>query len=171
MPETVVITGASAGVGRATAHAFAVQGAQIGLIARGTQGLQAAAAEVEKGGGKALTLPLDVADPDAVEAAAESVENRFGPIDIWVNCAMAHDLRPVSSHFARRVSSRDRGDVSRFCLWHDGRLETNAAAQPRHYRPGRLCPQLPGYTAAIGLLRRQIRDPRVHRQRADGIAA
>jgi len=94
MPETVVITGASAGVGRATAHAFAVQGAQIGLIARGTQGLQAAAAEVEKGGGKALTLPLDVADPDAVEAAADSVENRFGPIDIWVNCAMATIFAP-----------------------------------------------------------------------------
>jgi short-subunit dehydrogenase len=94
MPETVVITGASAGVGRATAHAFAVQGAQIGLMARGTQGLQAAAAEVEKRGGKALALPLDVADPDAVEAAAESVENRFGPIDIWVNCAMATIFAP-----------------------------------------------------------------------------
>ena len=94
MPETVVITGASAGVGRATAHAFAVQGAQIGLIARGTQGLQAAAAEIEKRGGKALALPLDVADPDAVEAAAESVENRLGPIDIWVNCAMATIFAP-----------------------------------------------------------------------------
>jgi len=94
MPETVVITGASAGVGRATAHAFAVQGAQIGLIARGTQGLQAAAAEVEKGGGKALTLPLDVADPDAVEAAAQRVEDRLGPIDIWVNCAMATIFAP-----------------------------------------------------------------------------
>src|SRR6202011_4982051 len=94
MPETVVITGASAGVGRASAHAFAMQGAQIGLMARGTQGLQAAAAEVEKRGGKALALPLDVADPDAVEAAAESVENRFGPIDIWVNCAMATIFAP-----------------------------------------------------------------------------
>jgi len=94
MPETVVITGASAGVGRATAHAFAVQGAQIGLIARGTQGLQASAAEVEKGGGKALTLPLDVADPDAVEAAAQRVEDRLGPIDIWVNCAMATIFAP-----------------------------------------------------------------------------
>jgi short-subunit dehydrogenase len=94
MPETVVITGASAGVGRATAHAFAAQGAQIGLIARGTQGLQAAAAEVEKRGGKALALPLDVADPDAVELAADSVENRFGPIDIWVNCAMATIFAP-----------------------------------------------------------------------------
>jgi short-subunit dehydrogenase len=94
MPETVVITGASAGVGRATAHAFAAQGAQIGLIARGAEGLQAAAAEVEKRGGKALALPLDVADPDAVEAAAESVENRFGPIDVWVNCAMATIFAP-----------------------------------------------------------------------------
>jgi len=95
VPETVVITGASAGVGRATAHAFAAQGSQIALIARGTQGLQAAAAEVEKRGGKPLTLPLDVADPDAVEAAADSVENQFGPIDIWVNCAMATIFAPV----------------------------------------------------------------------------
>ena len=94
MPETVVVTGASAGVGRATAHAFAAQGAQIGLVARGTQGLQAAAAEVEQRGGKALTLPLDMADPDAVEAAAERVENHFGPIDIWVNCAMATIFAP-----------------------------------------------------------------------------
>src|SRR5437764_11595059 len=94
MPETVVITGASAGVGRATAHAFAAQGAELGLIARGTQGLQAAAAAVERRGGKALALPLDVADPDAVEAAAETVENQFGPIDTWVNCAMATIFAP-----------------------------------------------------------------------------
>jgi short-subunit dehydrogenase len=94
MPETIVITGASAGVGRATAHAFAAQGAQIGLIARGTQALQAAAAEVEKGGAKALALPLDIADPDAVEAAAGRVEDQFGPIDIWVNCAMATIFAP-----------------------------------------------------------------------------
>ena len=94
MPETVVITGASAGIGRATAHAFAAQGARIGLIARGTQALQAAAAEVEKRGGKPLALPLDVADPDAVEAAADRVEDHFGAIDIWVNCAMATIFAP-----------------------------------------------------------------------------
>jgi short-subunit dehydrogenase len=94
MTQTVVITGASAGVGRATAAAFAMQGAQLGLIARGTQGLEAAAAEVEQRGGKALALPLDMADPDAVEAAAERVENHFGPIDIWVNCAMATIFAP-----------------------------------------------------------------------------
>jgi NAD(P)-dependent dehydrogenase (short-subunit alcohol dehydrogenase family) len=94
MPETVVITGASAGVGRAAALAFAARGAHVGLIARGTEGLQAAAAEVEKGGGKALALPLDIADPDAVDAAAERVEDQFGPIDIWVNCAMATIFAP-----------------------------------------------------------------------------
>ena len=107
MPETVVITGASAGVGRATAHAFAARGTQIGLIARGTQGLQAAAAEVEKGGGKALALPLDISDPDAVEAAAERVEGQFGPIDIWVNCAMATIFAPfqrISPNEYRRAT-------------------------------------------------------------------
>ena len=95
MPETVVITGASAGVGRAAAHAFAAQGAQVALIARGTQGLEAAAAEVEQSGGKALALPIDMADPDAVDAAAERVENHFGAIDVWVNCAMATIFAPL----------------------------------------------------------------------------
>jgi short-subunit dehydrogenase len=94
MPETVVITGASAGVGRATAHAFAARRAKVGLIARGTPALEGAAAEVEKRGGKALALPLDIADADAVDAAAERVESQFGPIDIWVNCAMATIFAP-----------------------------------------------------------------------------
>ena len=110
MPQTIVITGASAGVGRATAHAFAAPGVQIGLIARGTTGLQAAAAEVEKTGAKALALPLDMADPDAVEAAAERVENHFGPIDIWVNCAMTtifapfHRIKPEEYRRATEVT-------------------------------------------------------------------
>src|SRR5689334_24516443 len=94
-PEIVVITGASAGVGRATVRAFAARGARIGLLARGTAGLQAAAAEVEAAGGKALALPTDTADPDAVEAAADAVEARFGPIDIWINVAMATIFSPV----------------------------------------------------------------------------
>jgi short-subunit dehydrogenase len=94
MPETVVITGASAGIGRATAHAFAAQGAHIGLIARGSKALEGTAAEVERDGGKALPLPVDVADPNAVEGAAERVERDFGPIDIWVNCAMATIFAP-----------------------------------------------------------------------------
>lgn len=95
VPRTVVVTGASAGVGRATAQAFAREGAQIALIARGAEGLQAAAAEVERYGGKALFLPLDVADADAVEAAAERIENELGPIDVWVNCAMATIFAPL----------------------------------------------------------------------------
>ena len=97
MPETVVITGASAGVGRATAHAFAARGAQIVLVARGTQGLQAAAAEVENLGGKALALPLDVADPDAVEAAERREPVR--PHRHLGELRNGDYLRPVSSHF------------------------------------------------------------------------
>ncbi len=94
-PEVVVITGASAGVGRATVRAFAKRGAHIGLLARGVQGLQGAKDEVEKLGGKALVLPTDVAHPDQVEAAAEKIEAAFGPIDIWINDAMASVFSPL----------------------------------------------------------------------------
>jgi NAD(P)-dependent dehydrogenase (short-subunit alcohol dehydrogenase family) len=86
--KVVVITGASAGVGRATVREFAKHGASIGLISRGTDGLEAARREVEAAGGCALMLPLDVANAAEVEAAAERVESTFGPIDIWVNNAM-----------------------------------------------------------------------------------
>lgn len=96
-PEIVVITGASAGVGRATARAFARRGALIGLVARGREGLEAAAREVEALGGKALILPADVAVAAELEAAAETVEQRFGPIDIWINNAMATIFAPVSA--------------------------------------------------------------------------
>lgn len=87
--ETVVITGASAGVGRATARLFGEHGARVALLARGRDGLEAARAEVEAAGGQALVVPCDVADPDQVEAAAQAVEEAFGPIDIWINNAMA----------------------------------------------------------------------------------
>ena len=91
----VMITGASAGVGRATAIRFAQQGAAIGLIARGRAGLEGAAAEVEAAGGRALAFELDVADADAVERAAADLETAFGPIDVWVNNAMASVFSPV----------------------------------------------------------------------------
>jgi NAD(P)-dependent dehydrogenase (short-subunit alcohol dehydrogenase family) len=93
--EVVVITGASAGVGRATVREFAKRRASIGLIARGTDGLEGARREVESAGGRALVLPVDVADSAQVEAAAERVESTFGPIDIWVNNAMASVFSPI----------------------------------------------------------------------------
>jgi NAD(P)-dependent dehydrogenase (short-subunit alcohol dehydrogenase family) len=93
--DVVVITGASAGVGRATARAFARHGARIGLLARGRDGLDGARRDVEAAGGKALVLPTDVADADQVEAAAAAVEERFGPIDVWVNNAMVSVFSPA----------------------------------------------------------------------------
>lgn len=93
--EVVVITGASAGVGRATVREFARQGAFIGLIARGKDGLRAAKKEVEELGGRALVLPCDVADAGAVEAAAAEVERELGPVDIWINDAMVSVFSPV----------------------------------------------------------------------------
>ncbi|HEY3568438.1 MAG TPA: SDR family oxidoreductase [Thermoanaerobaculia bacterium] len=94
-PEIVVITGASAGVGRATVRAFAEQGAHIGLIARNREALENARQEVEAMGGRALVLPTDVADHEAVEAAAARVEEELGPIDVWVNDAMCSVFSPV----------------------------------------------------------------------------
>jgi short-subunit dehydrogenase len=87
--RTVVVTGASAGVGRATAVAFAKRGDRVALIARGRQGLAGAARDVERAGGRALILPCDVADAAAVDAAAQRAEGELGPIDVWVNDAMA----------------------------------------------------------------------------------
>lgn len=95
LSKVVVITGASAGVGRATAQAFARSGAAIGLLARGSEGLEGARREIEARGGKALILETDVADPAQVEAAAATVEETFGPIDIWINNAMTAVFSPV----------------------------------------------------------------------------
>ena len=93
--SVVVITGASAGLGRAIAHAFAKQGARLGLIARNPEALNAAKQECEALGGSAICLPLDVSDADAVEQAADQVEQTFGPIDVWVNNAMVSVFSPV----------------------------------------------------------------------------
>jgi NAD(P)-dependent dehydrogenase (short-subunit alcohol dehydrogenase family) len=94
--RVVVVTGASAGVGRATARRFAEEGDAIALVARGKERLEAAAREVEALGGRALTLPFDVAEPEALEAAAEQAEVELGPIDVWVNNAMATVYGPVA---------------------------------------------------------------------------
>jgi NAD(P)-dependent dehydrogenase (short-subunit alcohol dehydrogenase family) len=95
MAEVVVITGGSAGVGRAVAQRFARRGARIGLLARGRERLDAAALEIEKSGGTALPIQADVADADAVEAAAERVERELGSIEIWINNAMATIFAPL----------------------------------------------------------------------------
>ena len=89
MREVAVITGASAGIGRAAVREFAKRGCKVGLLARGRAGLEAAAREVEELGGEALVLPTDVADWTAVERAADRVAEQFGSIDIWVNNAFA----------------------------------------------------------------------------------
>jgi NAD(P)-dependent dehydrogenase (short-subunit alcohol dehydrogenase family) len=93
--KVVVVTGASAGVGRAAVRAFAAKGADVALLARGVDGLEGARREVEAAGGRALVCPLDVADADAVEAAAEKIERTLGPIDIWVNDAMVSVFAPI----------------------------------------------------------------------------
>lgn len=93
--EVVVVTGASAGVGRAVAHAFAKRGARLGLLARGKESLEAVVEEVQALGGEATALPTDVAEFDQVQAAAEAVRERYGEIDVWVNDAMATIFAPV----------------------------------------------------------------------------
>jgi NAD(P)-dependent dehydrogenase (short-subunit alcohol dehydrogenase family) len=92
--RVVVVTGASAGVGRATVRALASQGAHIGLIARGPEGLEATEREVRSHGCQALALSADVARPEEVEAAAHEVEERLGPIDVWINNAMVTAYSP-----------------------------------------------------------------------------
>ena len=135
--EVVVITGASGGVGRATARRFGADGAKVALLARGLRGLEAAAREVREAGGQALVLPVDVADPDQVEAAAAKAEDAFGPIDVWVNDAMVTvyaeflDIEPrefrratdVTYHgmvwgtrsALKRMVPRNRGSIVQVC--------------------------------------------------------
>jgi NAD(P)-dependent dehydrogenase (short-subunit alcohol dehydrogenase family) len=95
MPEVLVVTGASAGLGRAIVQEFARHGAKIGLLARGRERLEETQREVEHLGGQALMLPTDVADYEQIERAAETVERAFGPIDIWINNAMVGVMSPV----------------------------------------------------------------------------
>jgi len=107
MTQNVVITGASAGIGRATAQLFGQRGANVTLLARGAAGLEGAARDVEAGGGKALAIPTDVADCSAVEAAADEAEFAFGPIDTWVNVAFTSVFAPfweISAEEFKRVT-------------------------------------------------------------------
>jgi NAD(P)-dependent dehydrogenase (short-subunit alcohol dehydrogenase family) len=99
----VVVTGASAGVGRATVRAFAREGADIALLARGVDGLDAARREVEAEGRRALAIPIDVSDADGMDAAADRIERELGPIDVWVNNAMVSVFSPVNELTAEEI--------------------------------------------------------------------
>jgi NAD(P)-dependent dehydrogenase (short-subunit alcohol dehydrogenase family) len=103
----VVVTGASAGVGRAVVGAFGARKAYVGLLARGADCLAGAQRDVEVAGGRALAIPTDVADATAVDRAADAFERAFGPIDVWINCAMVSVLSPIKEMTAdefRRVT-------------------------------------------------------------------
>ncbi|HZU82156.1 MAG TPA: SDR family oxidoreductase [Polyangiaceae bacterium] len=105
--KVVVVTGAAAGVGRAAVRAFAERGADVALIARGRDALEAAAREVEAHGRRALVLPVDVADAAAVERAADEIEQKLGPIEVWVNDAMVSVFGPfldITPEEFRRVT-------------------------------------------------------------------
>ena len=103
--RVVAITGASAGVGRAASAAFAREGAAVGLVARGEERLESARREVEELGVRALTVSADVADHEAVDDAAARIEAELGPIDVWVNNAMATVFAPFSRYRGRRSSA------------------------------------------------------------------
>jgi NAD(P)-dependent dehydrogenase (short-subunit alcohol dehydrogenase family) len=106
-PQNVVITGASAGIGRAVARAFGARGDNVALLSRGQGGLNGAVKDVEAAGGQALAIPTDVADYDAVDAAATQFEEAFGPIDVWVNDAFTSVFSPfhkISAEEYRRVT-------------------------------------------------------------------
>jgi len=95
-PQVIVVTGASAGVGRAVVREYAGPGARIGLVARGKDRLEKTRAEVEDAGGEALVCPCDVADYQQVAAAGKAVEDKFGPVDVWVNAAMTTVFAPFA---------------------------------------------------------------------------
>src|SRR3954470_19292662 len=93
--KIVAVAGASAGIGRATVQELAREGADVGLIARGEERLNAAAAEVRETGRRACVAPADVADAEQVERAAERIERELGPIDVWINVAMTAVLAEI----------------------------------------------------------------------------
>ena len=114
-PQVVVVTGASAGLGRAVAHAFAKRGARVALLARGEAALRDVQRECERHGGQGLPIVTDVADAEQVEAAAERVEREWGPIDVWVNDAMTTVFAPLheiaAADYARATAVTYLGTV------------------------------------------------------------
>ena len=108
----MVVTGATSGIGRSIARRFAQDGAQIGLIARGREALENTKNEIEQAGGRALAIPTDLADWDAVKSAASAVEEALGPIDIWINNAMATIFAPFRRSSPRSSGARPKSPTS-----------------------------------------------------------
>ncbi|WP_325919804.1 SDR family oxidoreductase [Pseudomonas frederiksbergensis] len=102
-PPVVVISGSSAGVGRATAHRFAAAGYRVGLLARSERALADTAQELEQLGATCLAISVDVADADAVFEAAQRMERQLGPVDVWINCAMVTVFSPIRQLTAEEV--------------------------------------------------------------------
>ncbi len=154
----VVITGASGGVGRATARLLAERHANIVLLARGRDGLEAAKGEVEARGGQALAVPTDVSNFEQVKAAADAALRTFGPVDVWINNAMVSMYSPfdkmAADEFRHIVEVTFLGNVyGTKCA-----LEQMWPAQSRRDPPGGIGPGLPFDTVAKRLLREQARD-------------
>ena len=162
--EVVVVTGASSGVGRAIAHAFAKRGAQIGLAREGRAWSRGRAprGRVRSAARRSCCRPTSPTTRRSRRPPWPS-RQRFGPIDVWVNDAMATVFAPFLTGGTGGVQARDRGHLPRHRVRHDGGACADGAARPRHRRAGRLGARLPRNPAAIGLLRREVRDPRVHR--------
>jgi NAD(P)-dependent dehydrogenase (short-subunit alcohol dehydrogenase family) len=130
MTQTVVINGASAGIGRATARLFGQRGDKVGLLARGTEGLAAAAEEITAAGGTALPISADMADYAQLDAAAERIEAELGPIDVWINVGFSSVFAPfreISPEEFRRVT-----DVTYLGFVH-GTMVALARMRPRDH--------------------------------------
>jgi NAD(P)-dependent dehydrogenase (short-subunit alcohol dehydrogenase family) len=153
--RVVVITGASAGVGRTAAYEFAKEGVSIALISRGRAGLEGAKREVERRGGRALVLPADVADATAIEEAAAEVEATFGPIDVWVNDAMTSVFSPVKEMTAAEFKRVTEVTYLGYVYGTPRGTKTDAAAQSWSDHSDRLSAGVSWYPIASGLLRRQ----------------
>lgn len=134
------ISGTSAGIGQATPQAFARAGYRVALIVRSQRGLMDTQTELQAPGARTLAIAADVGDSEAVERAAARIETELSAIDVWVNSAMVTVNHPVSQLTAEEF---------------------------RYHRPGRLGIVLPGDPITVGLLRREIRHPQLHRRVAN----
>ena len=166
--KIVVITGAGAGVGRATVGEFARHGYDIALLSRDSGRLEEAAAEARACGVRALPISTDVADAEAVEAAATRVEEELGPIDVWVNVAMATVFSPVAKLTAKEVA---RGTAVTYLGQVHGMMAALRRMTPRNRGINRQCglgPRLPIGAASVGVLWRQVRHSWIHQFLAIG---